>query len=802
MLGIPSPSSPTFGARVKEALERLLGQRGDPLGGVVTFHDLVNIGVITRTGSGRAGPSSPGAALVSNEQNFDRTPPPKPVAVTIDVAYLRAFIQWSVPSYGNHAYAEVWRASADDLDQAVLHQQVSGSPQALAEVTVQFGETWYYWVRFVSRAGVVGPWHSTSGLRADGPTDVAAVLSQLGEEIDLGLLGADVTDTLDLVPGLQTQIDQLQGTTVADVYLQDEKPLPSAGGSWVDIPPDNSRWYDTNDSNSPHIWGTESIRNAQYEWFNVSGNIYRLEANGGGDPGLAKPDSVIQVGGSTPEAMQPVADNTLPGTIGEWSWFDTGAGYSTVYINYTSSPESSPVDSYLAGRWVSVLDPRVSANEADISALDVRLTTAEGDITANASAFSALDTTVTNLNGVVAANSSDITSLESRITTAEGDIGDNATSIGANSSAVSALDTRVTAAEGVITAQSSDITALDSRLTTAEGDVVANAGAVSALDTRVTSAEGDITAQASQITTLTTEVDGNTASVTSLSSSVNGLEARQGVRLDVNGYVTGYVQNNDGQQGEFIILADKFLVRRPDGGGSSIAPFAVVNGVVYIDAARIRDGTIADAKIGDLSADKITTGRMSANRIFGGTINGNNVNVTNLDASNISTGTLSASLINLDGLTLENAGGLLRVKNGGIDTGQLVDNAVSRLDANSAVASWTSTSSGTWQDAATVTVTSTGKPIRIHASGLLTRVSGGGATFCWVRVARDATDISLTTSSAIWLPGGATFHTPWSVSIPQNIAAGTYDFKIQIKPFTGIPIKVIRPTVIADEFKK
>jgi hypothetical protein len=226
MLGIPSPNSPTFGQRVREALERLMGQRGDPLEGVVTFHDLINVGVVTPTGSAPRSPGSPGAGLVSNTPSYDRTPPPKPVSTTIDVAYMRAFIQWFVPDYGNHAYAEVWRASTDDLAQAVLHQQVPGSPQALAEVTLQYGETWYYWVRLVSRAGVVGPWHSTSGLQAVGPTNITGVLTELGETIDLGILGADVTDTLDLVPGLQTQIEQLQSTTAAQSSSRTASPCP------------------------------------------------------------------------------------------------------------------------------------------------------------------------------------------------------------------------------------------------------------------------------------------------------------------------------------------------------------------------------------------------------------------------------------------------------------------------------------------------------------------------------------------------------------------------------------------------
>ncbi len=77
-------------------------------------------------------------------------------------------------------------------------------------------------------------------------------------------------------------------------------------------------------------------------------------------------------------------------------------------------------------------------------------------------------------------------------------------------------------------------------------------------------------ALAGQINTLTTTVAGNTATLVTFGESINGLRARQGVRLDVNGRITGYVQNNDGTQGDFIIVADNFRVVDPDTGAAFI----------------------------------------------------------------------------------------------------------------------------------------------------------------------------------------------------------------------------------------
>ncbi|KKK93551.1 hypothetical protein LCGC14_2691740, partial [marine sediment metagenome] len=46
-------------------------------------------------------------------------------------------------------------------------------------------------------------------------------------------------------------------------------------------------------------------------------------------------------------------------------------------------------------------------------------------------------------------------------------------------------------------------------------------------------------------------------------SADNALEAHYGVSLNVNGYVTGFTQLNDGTSGDFTILADKFSIVHP-----------------------------------------------------------------------------------------------------------------------------------------------------------------------------------------------------------------------------------------------
>lgn len=112
-------------------------------------------------------------------------------------------------------------------------------------------------------------------------------------------------------------------------------------------------------------------------------------------------------------------------------------------------------------------------NADDISALDTRLTTAEGDI-------DAVETRATNLESSMSTAESDIDTLQSTLTTAVGNISTLTTKIGTAEDDIDALETRMTTAE-------SDINALEAQngsavLTT---DAQTLSGAINELDTEV-----------------------------------------------------------------------------------------------------------------------------------------------------------------------------------------------------------------------------------------------------------------------------------------------------------------------------
>jgi hypothetical protein len=75
------------------------------------------------------------------------------------------------------------------------------------------------------------------------------------------------------------------------------------------------------------------------------------------------------------------------------------------------------------------------------------------------------------------------------------------------------------------------------------------------------------------------------------------------VKLEINGYASGFTTYNDGKRADFAVLADRFWVGSPAAG--RIKPFIVENGTVYMDTAVIREASIQQGKLGPIGFGKI-----------------------------------------------------------------------------------------------------------------------------------------------------------------------------------------------------
>lgn len=266
------------------------------------------------------------------------------------------------------------------------------------------------------------------------------------------------------------------------------------------------------------------------------------------------------------------------------------------------------------------------------------------------------------------------------------------------------LDARVTNAETGLTAAQAAITneqttratadtALASSITTLTSTVnTNNATQTAAIQSEATTRANNDTALASTLTTVQTTVNGHTTSISTNTESINGIQGKYSVKVDNNGYVSGFglisEANNGAPFSEFTIVADRFSLAPVATNPFAVdgSPFFVLTAPTTIDGvaisagtymkkafihdasittAKIEEAAITNAKIANIDAGKINTGYLSADRIVAGSLDAKianinaaviidgtitNAKIATLDAGKINTGTLSADRISTGSL--------------------------------------------------------------------------------------------------------------------------------------------------------
>lgn len=269
------------------------------------------------------------------------------------------------------------------------------------------------------------------------------------------------------------------------------------------------------------------------------------------------------------------------------------------------------------------------------------------------------------------------------------------TDIDTNAETILDIETRTVDAEAAITAEA----------ITRAADDAAEAALRVALAARVTTAEGDISSASVLISA-------NASAITDTETDITSLMAHYGVTLNVDGYITGFAQNNDGTTGSFVVLADKFAIITPStvwqaataytlgqmvrpvasngrvfecttagtSGGSEptwdttisnttadntavwtclddlyYSPFTVSEGVVTMQDVTINgtllvNGTVVGAHIADnsIDTDHLQANSVIASKINAGEITAAKMNVTQLAAITADLGAITAGNITLD----------------------------------------------------------------------------------------------------------------------------------------------------------
>lgn len=194
---------------IKQLLDVREGHVGDKMDSNVTYRDLVLLGLAQdATGSVQYNPTAVrgnGNTVIPNgvdpdgyDPTIDLTPPPPPENVVASGSIGVIFVTWDQPAYKNHQLAEVWRSETDDIGAAT--RIATSSSQGYMDSPNAKEFTYYYWIRFVSKANVNGPYsqESASAKASTDPKELIAIIEK------------DFLES-DFVKNLSSRIDLIDG---------------------------------------------------------------------------------------------------------------------------------------------------------------------------------------------------------------------------------------------------------------------------------------------------------------------------------------------------------------------------------------------------------------------------------------------------------------------------------------------------------------------------------------------------------------------------------------------------------------
>lgn len=129
-----------------------------------------------------------------------------------------------------------------------------------------------------------------------------------------------------------------------------------------------------------------------------------------------------------------------------------------------------------------------------------------------------------------------------------------------------------------------------------------------------TRASGD-NALGQRIDTVTSTLNDRTATITEIAQSVDGIGLKHGLELNSNGFISGVLQNNDGERSDCTFLVDHFRIVDPNNGPGATQEtvFEVVDGItrirnLIVGASNVKANNLTPNAMGAAAGDYRFTG--------------------------------------------------------------------------------------------------------------------------------------------------------------------------------------------------
>ncbi len=479
-------------------------------------------------------------------------------------------LDWAFPgdgTAGDTQRTELWYSRTPNRADAIklsdyAFPQASTSMQGLA-----VGQVFYFWARLVDTTGNIGPWFPAngSGVQGQPSTNQSEYEKYFAGQISHSALGEDLKKPIDSIPGIQQGVTD-NATAIAKEVKDRTDAITKEAKDRADAVAEEAR------QRGAAVASEQQARQSADS--SLGQRIDTVTASVGDAAAAVKRE----------EAARIDADGALGKRV------DTvvvKVGEATTSIQ--SEVQARQDGDGALGKRIDAVSVAVGENKADI------ITEQQVRQKADSALASRIDSVSAQINVPMA-----------------GDSGQAAGS------------TQVMA--GVYSEQSARAEAdmaLGQRLDTVSAQMqVGQASLRADIRTESKARVDAISAQAEQITTIRAQANENAAAVQTVAQSYADLNGRVSASYQIKTQITsdgrtyiagiGIGINNDSGivESQVLVSAQRFAVVDPNNGGSSIVPFVVQGGQVFLRQALIGTGWITNAMIGSyIQSDNYVAGK-------------------------------------------------------------------------------------------------------------------------------------------------------------------------------------------------
>lgn len=166
--------------QIRQTLGMRFGQGGQMVDRAVTWGDLVENGIVTMRGADGKPIliKNPGGTFQPSTPPVVDGIPPAPTGFKATPGLGTVVLEWDKPNFAYFGYAEIFRGTTNNQAQAVSVGQTTGWVYA-DPVGGNGGVTFFYWVRFVSVGGKLGPFNGVGGTTGAVSLDPAYLIDVL-----------------------------------------------------------------------------------------------------------------------------------------------------------------------------------------------------------------------------------------------------------------------------------------------------------------------------------------------------------------------------------------------------------------------------------------------------------------------------------------------------------------------------------------------------------------------------------------------------------------------------------------------